>query len=193
MSKTLWKKIQAFVGVTSDGIPGPITAGAIADRLGIGTPKPAPKSTKSPEFDSRSEKNLATLVSNTERKARQWLRTCREAGINVKIICGTRSYEEQAALYAKGRTKPGSKVTNARPGFSWHNFGVAWDFVVFDPKGQPLWDSPLMARCGKIGEELGLEWGGSWKSFKDKPHLQLKTGISLAEARQRVKDGKRIA
>ena len=192
MSKMLWKKIQAFVGVTSDGIPGPITAGAIADRLGFGTPKPTPNPGTS-EFDSRSEKNLATLVPNAQRKAREWLRNCREAGINVKIICGTRTYEEQAALYAKGRTKPGSKVTNARPGFSWHNFGVAWDFVVFDSKGQPLWDSPLMDRCGKIGEELGLEWGGSWKSFKDKPHLQLKTGISLAEARQRVKDGKRIA
>ena len=192
MGKTLWKKIQAFVGVAADGIPGPITAGAIADRLGIGTPKPAPKP-PTIEFDKRSEKNLATLVPNARRKARAWLRKCREAGINVKIICGTRTYEEQAALYAKGRTASGKKVTNARPGYSWHNFGVAWDFVVFDAKGQPVWDSPLMDRCGEIGEELGLEWGGSWKRFVDKPHLQLKMGISLAEARQRMKDGKAVA
>jgi len=192
MSKTLWKKIQAFLGVAADGIPGPITAGAIADRLGIGTPKPAPNPPAT-EFDKRSEKNLATLVPNAQRKARAWLRKCHESGINVKIICGTRTYEEQAALYAKGRTAPGKKVTNARPGYSWHNFGVAWDFVVFDAKGQPVWDSPLMDRCGKIGEELGLEWGGSWKRFVDKPHLQLKMGISLTEARQRVKDGKAVA
>ena len=110
MSKTLWKKIQAFVGVTADGIPGPITAGAIADRLGIGTPAPAPKPATT-EFDPRSEKNLATLVPNAQRKAREWLRKCREAGINVKIICGTRTYEEQAKLYAKGRTESGKKVT----------------------------------------------------------------------------------
>jgi len=192
MCKTLWRKIQAFVGVARDGIPGPITAGAVADRLGIGTPKPAPKP-DTPEFDPRSDKNLATLAPHAQRKAREWLRKCLEAGINVKIICGTRTYAEQAALYAKGRTEPGPKVTNARPGYSWHNFGVAWDFVVFDDRGQPLWDSPLMDRCGRIGEELGLEWGGSWKRFVDKPHLQLKVGISLAEARRRVKDGRRIA
>jgi len=192
MSKTIWKKIQAFVGVTADGIPGPVTANAIADRLGLGTPKPAP-GPKTTEFDERSEKNLATLVPNAQRKAREWLRKCLEAGINVKVICGTRTYEEQAALYAKGRTVPGDKVTNARPGYSWHNFGVAWDFVVFDDRGQPLWDSPLMERCGRIGEELGLEWGGSWKGFKDKPHLQLKMGITLAQARQRVKDGRAVA
>lgn len=191
MSKTLWKKIQAFVGVTADGIPGPITAGAIANRLGIGTPEPAPKPATA-EFDPRSEKNLATLVPNARRKAREWLTKCLEAGINVKVICGTRTYEEQAALYAKGRTAPGEKVTNARPGYSWHNFGVAWDFVVFDDRGQPLWDSQLMERCGRIGEELGLEWGGSWKGFKDKPHLQLKMGLTLAQARQRVKDGRAV-
>jgi len=192
MSKTIWKKIQAFVGVTADGIPGPITANAVADRLGLGTPKPAPKQATA-EFDPRSEKNLATLVPNAQRKAHEWLRKCLEVGINVKVICGTRTYEEQAALYAKGRTVPGDKVTNARPGYSWHNFGVAWDFVVFDDRGQPLWNSPLMERCGQIGEELGLEWGGSWKGFKDKPHLQLKMGITLAQARQRVKDGRAVA
>jgi peptidoglycan L-alanyl-D-glutamate endopeptidase CwlK len=192
MSKTLWKKIQAFVGVTADGIPGPITAGAIADRLGIGEPKPAKKVTKT-EFDPRSEKNLATLTPYAQRKARQWLRKCLEAGINVKVICGLRTFDEQNALYAKGRTEPGKKVTNARAGYSWHNFGVAWDFVVFDAKGQPQWDSPLMDRCGKIGEDMGLEWGGSWKRFQDKPHLQLKMDMNLAEARQRRKDGRNIA
>lgn len=192
MSKSLWKKIQAFVGVTADGIPGPITARAIADRLGIGTPE-LPKKPDTLEFDPRSEKNLATLLPNAQRKAREWLRKCREAGINVKVICGTRTYDEQAELYAKGRTKPGKKVTKARPGYSWHNFGVAWDFVVFDEKGQPLWDSPLMDRCGRIGEEIGLEWGGSWKRLVDKPHLQLAMGITLAEARERVKNGRTVA
>ena len=192
MSKTLWKKIQAFVGVGADGIPGPITAGAIADRLGIGDPKPATKAEKM-EFDSRSEKNIATLTPHAQRKAREWLRKCLEAGINVRIICGLRTFEDQNALYAKGRTAPGKKVTNARAGYSWHNFGVAWDFVVFDAKGQPQWDSPLMDRCGRIGEDMGLEWGGSWKRFQDKPHLQLKMDISLTVARQRRKDGKAIA
>jgi peptidoglycan L-alanyl-D-glutamate endopeptidase CwlK len=143
-------------------------------------------------FDPRSEKNIATLAPAAQRKAREWLARCLGEKINVKIICGTRTWKEQAELYAKGRTAPGPKVTNAKSGYSWHNFGVAWDFVVFDAKGQPLWESPMMTRCGEIGESLGLEWGGRWKGIKDTPHLQFKTGLSLAEARQRVSDGKQV-
>lgn len=185
MSAALWKKIQSFLGITADGVPGDQTANAVAAKLGL--------ISQVPTFDSRSEANIATLVPGAQAKAREWLVRCRAEGINVKVICGLRTYDEQAELYAQGRTKPGSKVTNAMPGYSWHNFGVAWDFVVFDANGQPQWDSPLMDRCGEIGEELGLEWGGRWKSPKDKPHLHLKTGVTLAEARQRVKDGKPVA
>ena len=185
MSKDLWKKIQSFLGIAVDGIPGKQTANAVATKLGIIVPTST--------FDSRSERNIATLVPRAQAKAREWLARCRAEGINVKVICGLRTYGEQAALYAKGRTVPGPKVTNAKPGYSWHNFGMAWDFVVFDANGQPLWDSPLMDRCGVIGEELGLEWGGRWKRFQDKPHLQLKTGLTLAQARQLRSDGEQIA
>ena len=142
------------------------------------------------DIDPRSAANIATLIPAAQAKAREWLLKCLEAGINAKVICGTRTYQEQAVLYAKGRTTKGPKVTNARPGYSWHNFGVAWDFVVFDAKGQPQWDSPLMAKCGRIAESLGLEWGGSWKGFQDTPHIQLKTGHTLAEARQLMADGR---
>ncbi len=142
------------------------------------------------DIDPRSAGNIATLRKDAQGKAREWLLKCLEAGINVKVICGTRTYQEQDALYAKGRTTQGPKVTNAKAGYSWHNFGVAWDFVVFDAKGRPLWDSPLMAKCGRIAESLGLEWGGGWTGFKDTPHIQVKTGCTMAEARQRVKAGK---
>ena len=115
---------------------------------------------------------------------------CLEAGINVKIITGTRTYNEQDNLYAQGRTKAGRKVTNAPAGYSWHNFGVAWDFVVFDANGEPQWESPLMEECGKIAESLGHEWGGRWTSPQDTPHVTVKMGCTLADARQRVKEGK---
>jgi peptidoglycan L-alanyl-D-glutamate endopeptidase CwlK len=189
MSVSLWKRIQAHLGIVADGIPGARTALAVATKLGIsGTGQNATGTS----FDSRSERNIATLLPAAQAKAREWLARCLSEGINVKVICGLRTYQEQAELYAKGRTAPGPKVTNAKPGYSWHNFGVAWDFAVFDEQGQPQWESPLMERCGEIGESLGLEWGGRWKGIKDTPHLQLKTGLSLAEARQRVSDGKQI-
>lgn len=189
MSATLWTSIQEFLEITADGIPGNQTAQAVAAKLGIvsATPVSDPSGIT---IDPRSAANIATLRLDAQTNAREWLLKCLEAGINVKIISGSRTYQEQAALYAKGRTAPGPKVTNARPGYSWHNFGVAWDFVVFDAKGEPMWESPLMERCGQIAETLGLEWGGGWRSFRDIPHVQIKTGCSLAEARQRVKDGK---
>lgn len=52
---------------------------------------------------------------------------------------------------------------------------------------------PLIALCGPIGEELGVECEGSWKNSQDKPHLQLRMGIALGEARQRVKEGRPVA
>ena len=192
MSATLWKTIQSSLGITADGIPGPKTAEAVANKLGI-TPAPAGSVPADTTFDARSEEKIATLIPRAREAARQWLARCLAEGINVKVICGLRTYQEQDELYAQGRIKPGPKVTNARAGFSWHNFGVAWDFVVFDAHGQPQWDSTQMKRCGEIGEELGLEWGGRWTSPQDTPHLQLKTGLTLAEARQRVKEGKSVA
>ena len=190
MSTALWAKIQAFVGVTSDGIPGNNTAEAVARKLGIDKAEPGPTLSDPVTIDVRSAANIATLRPDAQQKAREWLLKCLEAGINVKVICGTRTYKEQDALYAQGRSTPGPKVTNAPAGYSWHNFGVGWDFVVFDSTGQPQWESPLMEKCGRIAESLGLEWGGHWTNFQDIPHIQIKTGCTLADARQRVKDGK---
>ena len=192
MSTTLWKTIQSSLGIKADGIPGPKTAEAVAGKLGLATAPAVPVSAGA-TFDARSEENIATLIPRAREAARQWLGRCLAEGISVKIICGLRTYQEQDQLYAQGRTKPGPKVTNAPAGYSWHNFGVAWDFVVFDAHGQPQWDSPQMKRCGEIGEELGLEWGGRWTSPQDTPHLHLKTGLTLAEARQRVREGKAVA
>ncbi len=65
----------------------------------------------------------------------------RALDITINIISGLRSYEEQDALYAQGRTAPGNKVTNARGGYSNHNFGIAFDIGVFSGN-RYLPDSP---------------------------------------------------
>jgi peptidoglycan LD-endopeptidase CwlK len=57
-------------------------------------------------------------------KLESFERRLKEHGIVVKLVCGYRSFEEQNRLYAFGRTKPGCIVTNARGGYSWHNFGL---------------------------------------------------------------------
>jgi peptidoglycan L-alanyl-D-glutamate endopeptidase CwlK len=188
MSTALWTRIQESLGIKADGVPGPRTAQAVAAKLGIDTAVPAQVQSNG-MIDPRSAANIATLRKDAQSKAREWLLKCLEAGINVKITTGLRTYQEQDDLYAQGRTAPGPKVTNAPAGYSWHNFGVGWDFVVFDADGNLLWESPLMEKCGRIAESLGLEWGGHWTGFQDTPHIQIKTGCTLAEARQRVKDG----
>jgi len=143
-------------------------------------------------IDARSEANIATLEPKAQEAARRWLLACLEAGLRIKIIDGSRSYEEQNALYAKGRSLPGPVVTNARGGYSWHNFGVAWDFGIFGPSGEYIDDGPDYTRAGQIAESQGLEWGGRWTSIVDRPHVQLKTGLTLAEMRDRVAAGKAV-
>lgn len=119
---------------------------------------------------------------------RQFIYKCAAAGIDILITSTYRDYPSQAALYAIGRTLPGKKVTNARPGESWHNHRVAFDFVPII-NGKCVWDNDLLwDRCGKIAEDLRLEWAGRWRSFPEKAHCQYTGGITLAE----FKAGKKL-
>jgi peptidoglycan L-alanyl-D-glutamate endopeptidase CwlK len=148
-------------------------------------------------FDERSEIQLATLHPEAQKAARAFLGVakviCAKVGCDVKIISGTRSYMEQDALYARGRTTPGKKITNAAAGHSNHNFGIAFDVGIF--RGKEYCDEhPLYHELGTLGKSLGLEWGGDWKSIVDEPHYQLRphwaTGMTerdmLAALRNRV-------
>lgn len=138
-------------------------------------------------YDTRSEETLATCLPAAQAVLRQWLKVAqpeaKEYGMEVWLINGTRSYAEQDALYAQGRTAPGAKVTNARGGYSWHNFGLAADMGLFKD-GKYIGESPVYSVLGRLARSIpGLEWGGDWKSFYDEPHLQLVKFASTAEAR----------
>lgn len=98
---------------------------------------------------------------------------CERQGLYVLWTDGMRTKAEQDALYAQGRTKPGSIVTNVAYPNSMHNWGVAVDFCR-NVKGREYDDTDnFFYRVGFVAKQFGLEWGGDWKSFKDKPHLQL--------------------
>lgn len=129
-------------------------------------------------LDARSSGNIRTLLPEVQVVVRDWLLeqarpAARELGYVVKVICGTRSWKEQEELYAKGRTAPGPRVTNAKAGSSWHNYGVAWDVGLFTASGGYVSDGKVYEKFGKLaGLPVGCEWGGCWKSFKDCPHYQ---------------------
>ena len=52
-------------------------------------------------------------------------------GNGFRVAQCVRSYQDSDADYAKGRTAPGPKVTDAPGGYSWHNFGMAVDCYPF--------------------------------------------------------------
>jgi peptidoglycan L-alanyl-D-glutamate endopeptidase CwlK len=140
-------------------------------------------------FDSRSERSIRTLQPKAQRAARAFLRRVIDAGINARIISGTRTYIEQDALFRKGRFgDPSPIVTKARGGQSNHNFGIAWDIGVFE-SGAYLGSSPLYARAAEVGRVPGIEWGGDWVTFVDQPHYELSTGMSLKVVRVNFESG----
>jgi peptidoglycan LD-endopeptidase CwlK len=104
-----------------------------------------------------------------------------EKGLKMVLTCGYRSIAEQDGLYAIGRTKPGKKVTNARGGYSWHNFRLAADYA-FVAGGKVVWDGDWNL-FGKTARECGLEWGGDFKTILDRPHVQWTKGRTLAQMR----------
>jgi peptidoglycan L-alanyl-D-glutamate endopeptidase CwlK len=133
-------------------------------------------------IDSRKLKDLHPKV---RAMAEKFLAECDLSGIELVVTSTYRDHEAQDALYAKGRTTPGPKVTNAKGGQSLHNFRVAFD-VVPKKNGKLVWgttgeDEWLWKRIGEIGESVGLAWGGRWKRFPDFPHFQFTAGLSLAD------------
>lgn len=182
---------------TSASLPSQSSSTSTSASSPKSSPQPTPASTAKPtseskasawQADPRSEKNLATLEPTTAKLAREHLRRLHAEGLNFKITSGTRTFAEQAKIYAQGRTAPGKIVTRAKPGSSWHNFGVAYDITLFSGKN-PVWESPKYTRAGEIGEELGLRWGGRFKSLVDRPHFERPLGLTLAQARSKYPKG----
>jgi peptidoglycan LD-endopeptidase CwlK len=85
-----------------------------------------------------ADRDLSHLHPKVEAMARAALAECSAAGIDVLVTCTYRTGAEQEALYARGRTKPGPKVTNARAGQSLHQYRVALDIVIM-VHGKPDW------------------------------------------------------
>ena len=158
-----------------------------------------------------TDQNTLSRITLLHPKVRQ------EAGIIYEEICKAlsvkamcrfsytlRTFAEQDALYAQGRTKPGAIVTQAKGGLSMHNYGLALDIVLlvdkdgngsnetavwdvktdFDGDGKSDW-----IECVTIFKQHGWEWGGDWK-FVDAPHFQKTFGKSIAELQSLYNAGK---
>ena len=109
----------------------------------------------------------------------------RETGDDhLEVVQGLRNYAEQLRLWSIGRKQQDDGtwvvvneslvVTQAPPGYSWHEFGLADDPVPRSLLPIKGWcpESPLWATMARIAQSYGLVVGACWH-HKDLPHVQL--------------------
>lgn len=121
--------------------------------------------------------SLSALDPRVAQMARRFLVLTKTHGLNVHITNVFRSWDKSDRLYAKGRTEPGPKVSNAQGGNSFHNWGLAFDAAPFE-NGHISNDISKYKLMGQLGKQVGLEWGGDFKSIKDYPHFQYTYGLN---------------
>ena len=130
-------------------------------------------------MDVVSQQRLVLVMPELASKITALITGLEAEGHEVRVVQGLRTWQQQDALYAQGRTAPGEIVTNARGGESYHNFGLAVDLVPsingIEAVYQPDWNSahPLWKEMESKGEALGLVSGSLWRTLPDAPHFQL--------------------
>lgn len=151
-----------------------------------------------------ASRKLDDLTGDLKSRAEKIRSACIEAaGFDLLIYCTLRPLEEQARLYRQSRSRHeierkintlrnmgfevlaeiiekvgpcyGEHVTNAAPGESWHNYGMAFDAVPLIG-GKPSWNY-LKAKeywdaYGEAVRQVDMYWAGDWKRFREYPHAQ---------------------
>ena len=135
-----------------------------------------------------NSRDISLLRDDVAANCRKWLELCREAGLDVLVTNTVRDREYQEYLYAQGRTRPGSIVTNSKtPTFHADTVGLAFDFCK-NIKGHEYDDNAFFVKAAAIAKGMGFSWGGDWKSFTDMPHIQWDNGGEWTSAM--IREGK---
>lgn len=157
------------------------------------TIKPNQPQAAKPEFvqDKPTLQRIAKLHPLLREEAKEIYLQILAQGIAVRFTDTLRTFAEQDELYAKGRTKPGKIVTQAKAGQSFHNYGLALDFCLLLADGREAsWDRHTDINLNlrydwdevvALFRHYGWEWGGDWVNFKDYPHFQKTFGLSTAQ------------
>ena len=146
--------------------------------------------------DNISIKRIALLHPKLRSEAADILIECEKANVGIRITSTFRTPEEQNGLYAQGRTKPGSIVTNAKAWQSYHQYGLAVDICLLHKDGSISYsatedvDNDKIAdwsEVTKIFKAKGWEWAGDWKgNFKEKPHYQKTFNYTVNQLHQKI-------
>lgn len=131
-------------------------------------------------------RDISRLRADVAANCSLFVEECKKQGLPVLVTETVRDLEYQASLYAKGRTAPGSIVTNQKtPSFHWDKVGLAFD-ICKNVKGHEYDDAAFFQKCGAIGKKMGFTWGGDWTSLVDKPHFQWDQGGKYTAAMVRA-------
>ena len=117
-----------------------------------------------------NSRSLSDLRPDVRTNVELLLKECEKQGLNILITQTLRDDEYQAYLYSLGRTRKGSIVTNSRV-TTFHGAGLAIDFCE-NVKGREYADLSFFKNVAVIAKYIGFSWGGDWKEFQDRPHLQ---------------------
>lgn len=134
-----------------------------------------------PDFSLSSARKLLSCHKDLQVLFREVVKV-----VDCTVIYGHRSIEEQQALYAQGRTKPGRIVTNC-DGINKKSKHNDFPSLAVDVIPYPIdWnDEQRIIEFGnyvmKVADRLyregaithRIEWGGLWEKFKDLPHYQI--------------------
>jgi peptidoglycan L-alanyl-D-glutamate endopeptidase CwlK len=107
--------------------------------------------------------DIEQLHPSMQALAVEFMALCYFRGLHVLIYETYRSPERQMELYKKGYSK-------LKKG-GMHEYRVAFDAVF---KGNEPWgEKHPWEKLGQVGKDIGLYWGGDWRSFQDRPHFQI--------------------
>jgi len=136
-----------------------------------------------------SDRNIDDLHPFVAEACRLTIADCQaKLGVTVIATSTRRVFEEQEALYAIGRTthldcKP---VTESKPGHSWHEYALAWDFAPIIGGKAVYGDEKLIQAIAEIGVSHGLRWGGDagfvTAGIVDGDHFQMTHGLTIEQA-----------
>jgi len=128
-------------------------------------------------IDSR---NINDLHPTLQRGARELISRMVGQGFPVGVSATYRCHAFQNHLFEQGRSRPGQIVTNARGGQSTHNYRLAFD-IFKTIRGQEFSDTKFFETAGRIWQQMGGVWGGSWQSFPDRPHFEYTGALRLLD------------
>lgn len=130
-----------------------------------------------PRFSNRSLRHLSECHPDLQRVAHEAIKY-----FDFTVYEGYRGPREQMQYLAEGKSR-------AQFGQSPHNYSPALAFDCFPYTGPgrvqwdnaPLWEdlaNAMFLAADAVG--VGIEWGGDWTTFVDKPHFQLKNWRNYA-------------